>query len=473
MLFNSHAFLFLFLPITWFLFRANSSYPFRAIFILTASSLVFYSYWNPKFVFLILISIFFNFFLGRLISKSAQKKSFYLLVFGITINLLAISYFKYLNFFMENIFHLMAIPWERQDIFLPLGISFFTFQQIAYLVDAYQDQRSESHLMEYTLFVTFFPQLIAGPIVHHGDLLQKKKKKETFLLHWHTLAQGLALLAFGLFKKVVLADTFSPWVSAIFDSSVALSALEAWSGALAYTFQIYFDFSGYSDMALGLGKLFRIELPENFASPYQATSIGEFWRRWHMTLSRFLRDYLYIPLGGNRHGTFRRHVNLLATMVLGGLWHGAAWTFVLWGALHGVFLVVNHLWQTLRSRWHLRTLPPPLGWGMTFFAVVGGWVLFRAASLERAWSLFQSMFGVRGLGTWEAVTARGTLPGGVWELVALAGALWFCLRCPRSTAWCENHLALPSWRTGVWVTGAALGALLSLTEVSEFLYFQF
>ncbi len=473
MLFNSHIFLFVFLPITWILFFVNKSFPFRALAVLTASSLVFYSYWNPLFFFLIATSILFNFFIGKLISTSSLKKSKNLLIFGIFANLLAIAYFKYFNFFMTNIADVFSFSWENSEIFLPLGISFFTFQQIAYLVDTYHTRRPEPHLLKYTLFVTFFPQLIAGPIVHHGDLFPQFHKKETFELHWPALAQGLALLSLGLFKKVVLADTLSPWVGATFDTSVALSALEAWCGAFAYTFQIYFDFSGYSDMALGLGKLFRIELPENFSSPYQATSIGDFWRRWHMTLSRFLRDYLYIPLGGNRHGTLRRYFNLLITMVLGGLWHGAAWTFVLWGTLHGTFLVVDHLWHALRTRWRLSPLPTWLGWGLTFGAVVAGWVLFRAPSLARAWSFFQSMVGTHGMGTLEEALARGTLPGGGGEILALAVALWFCLSFPRSAVWCEKNLIFPSWRTGCWITGAALGALLSLSEVSEFLYFQF
>ncbi len=445
----------------------------KALALLTVASVIFYSYWNPPFVILILLSIFFNFYTGNLISSFSHKASSRLLIIGITINILTIAYFKYFNFFMQIASSIINYPWIDRDIFLPLGISFFTFQQIAYLIDAYQNRTTAKSLLEYTLFVTFFPQLIAGPIVHHGDLLPQFRLKETFQLHWHSLAHGVALLAFGLFKKVVLADSFSPWVGATFDASGPLSALEAWNGALAYTFQIYFDFSGYSDMALGLGKLFRIRLPENFASPYQASSIGEFWRRWHMTLSRFLKDYLYIPLGGNRRGPFRRYLNLLITMVLGGLWHGAAWTFVLWGALHGFFLVAYHLWEALRARYGLRPLPLGVGWGLTFFAVVVGWVIFRAPSLERAGDFFQGMVGFHGMGTVAGALARGTMPGGLGEMGALAGALGFCLFFPRSTVWCDRHLVTPSWRTGALVVGTALGALLSLTEVSEFLYFQF
>ncbi len=361
MLFNSYTFLFLFLPFTWILFRFACAKRVLdvALALLMIASLVFYSYWNPPFVFLILFSILFNYSWGRLIERSSQHTRTHTLWLysGVAINLLLIAYFKYANFMMSNITWLFAEEWSPRDIFLPLGISFFTFQQIAYLIDCSKGLAKEHAFTHYALFVTFFPQLIAGPIVRYEEIMPQFSRLRTFAMNYRNIAMGLTLLSLGLFKKVVVADTLSPWVAAAFDTHAPLTLFEAWGGVLSYTFQIYFDFSGYSDMALGLGKLFNIDLPINFNSPYKALSISDFWRRWHMTLSSFLRDYLYIPLGGNRQGKLRRNVNLMTTMLLGGLWHGASWNFVVWGGLHGAYLVVNHAYKRLFSA--LSITPPP------------------------------------------------------------------------------------------------------------------
>lgn len=351
MLFNSHVFLFVFLPVTWILFRLACSYRLTdvAIAVLTVASLAFYSYWNPPFVFLILFSILFNYAWGRIIERNLAKKrggKSWLYV-GILVNLAMIGYFKYANFFMSNVALIVGWEWTTKDIFLPLGISFFTFQQIAYLIDCSKGLAKGHEFLHYTLFVTFFPQLIAGPIVRYDEIMPAFSKLRTFAMSYRNLAMGITLLALGLFKKLVIADTLSPWAAAVFDSSDIVTFFDAWAGALCYTFQIYFDFSGYSDMALGLGRMFNIELPINFDSPYKATSVIDFWRRWHISLSTFLRDYLYIPLGGSRKGVARRYGNLVTTMLLGGLWHGASWNFVLWGGLHGLYLSINHGFKSL------------------------------------------------------------------------------------------------------------------------------
>lgn len=325
--------------------------------LLLVASFVFYSYWNPPFFFLILFSILFNFSWGRLIERTSGRRRDLWLYSGVAVNLLLIAYFKYANFMASNIAWLFGKEWVAQDIFLPLGISFFTFQQIAYLIDCSKGLAKEHVFTQYALFVTFFPQLIAGPIVRYEDIMPQFGRLRTFGMSYRNTAVGIALLTLGLFKKVVIADTLSPWVAAVFDSSEPLTLFEAWGGVLSYTFQIYFDFSGYSDMAVGLGRLFNIELAINFNSPYKALSISDFWRRWHITLSSFLRDYLYIPLGGNRCGKIRRNINIMITMLLGGLWHGASWNFVVWGGLHGVFLVINHTYRKIISS--LKITPPP------------------------------------------------------------------------------------------------------------------
>ena len=338
MLFSSYIFLFVFLPVTLsgFCLLARFMGPKPAKLWLTMSSLVFYGWWNPVYVLLIVASMLFNFWFGRQIGRAvgAGRSGGLLLFWGVTANLLLLGYYKYANFFVGNVNVLCGTHWSLGRILLPLGISFFTFTQIAYLVDASRGVVCEYDLGDFLLFITFFPHLIAGPIIHHSEMMPQFRESKTYHFQWENLAVGLGIFSIGLFKKVVIADGLSPHVADVFGAAAAGNSLygtDAWAGVLSYTFQIYFDFSGYSDMAIALARMFGIILPLNFNSPYKAVNIIEFWRRWHMTLSRFLRDYLYIPLGGNRHGKFRRYLNLILTMGIGGLWHGAAWTFVLWG----------------------------------------------------------------------------------------------------------------------------------------------
>lgn len=469
MLFNSFVFLIFFLPFTWSFFRLSERFSFRRIslLVLLLASLVFYSYWNPPFVFLLVFSICFNFGLSYLLNS---PKGHIVLMLGVTVNLGLIGYFKYFDFFMSSVSVLSGNNWTPLGLFLPLGISFFTFQQIAYLVDCRKGKIKPGNFLDYALFVSFFPQLIAGPIVRYEEMVpQFRQNRQTGL--GENLFLGLSLLAFGLFKKVVIADSLAPIVQMVYDGAGTPSFFDAFASTLAYTFQIYFDFSGYSDMALGLGALFGFRLPVNFNSPYKAASVIDFWRRWHITLSRFLRDYLYIPLGGNRHGSTRRYVNLMLTMLIGGLWHGAGWNFVLWGGLHGLYLVVNNFWRKVIPY----SLPKAISWLLTFGSVSLAWILFRSNDLSRAKAVFGALIGKNGFVLSPHLI---DLPQKNFQLLlgGLAIALILCLATPNSWEWLEEknyatklHAAALA---GVSIT-VALWLMTYSARVTEFLYFQF
>ena len=348
-----------------------------------------------------------NFLFGRAILDNFKNEKYIKLVLflGVTLNLFLLGYYKYSNFFVDNINSLTGSSLYLNTIVLPLGISFFTFEQIAYLVDTYRGKSKRYSLLHYCTFVTFFPQLIAGPIAHHKEIIPQLENQDIYKFNYQNFSSGITLFFIGLFKKVMIADKLAGFATPVFDAAelgYTLTFFESWIGALAYTFQIYFDFSGYSDMAIGLGIMLGIKLPFNFNSPYKATNIIEFWRRWHMTLSRFLRDYLYIPLGGNRKGTISRYNNLIVTMLLGGLWHGASWTFVVWGGLHGFYLIINHSWSHLvkyltknkNGTTHLGRIFSTL---ITFIAVIVAWVFFRAESFQGAMIVLEGMVGSNGI----------------------------------------------------------------------------
>ena len=520
MLFNSYEFIFLFLPLTLLVFHwtGRQGHHRMAIAWLVGASLFFYGWWNPAYLGLMLVSIFFNYGVGVALGgvpKQPNKKP--ILIFGVIVNLGLLAYFKYANFFVDNLNNITGTNIVLEQIILPLAISFFTFQQIAYLVDAWRGETKEYNFLHYCLFVTFFPQLIAGPIVHHKEMLPQFAKDVVYKLRSKHLAIGLTIFALGLFKKVVLADGIAIYATPVFDAAeagVMLTFFEAWGGALAYTFQLYFDFSGYSDMAIGIARMFGIRLPLNFNSPYKATSIIEFWRRWHITLSRFLKDYLYIPLGGSRKGKSRRYINLMITMVLGGLWHGAGWTFILWGALHGFYLIINHGWRVIFKGENKTKIGTFSAWVITFIALVVSWVLFRAQSIEGASTIFKSMFGLNGLSVSERLIGKfggaeewllshgvvfdGFFHNNVFGINPYSGVGWTValllisaslpntqqiMRCYRPAfetyqgeikrlnyRWLE-------WRpTKIWGIFTAIIfvlAVLGLTRVSEFLYFQF
>src|SRR5438445_7508322 len=420
MLFSSYAFILGFMPLTLLLFHGlrAAGLARSSIGLLALLSLGFYGWWNPIYLLLIVPLIAANFALAASIVPRAGRRpraAKPLLLLGLVLNLATLGYFKYANFFVDNLNALAGLDLFLGKVVLPIGISFFTFQKIAFLVDAYRGKIDRLNFVDYALFVTFFPQLIAGPIVHHSEVIRQLREQATVSMP--TIALGVTIFTIGLAKKVVLADTAALYASPLFDAVAAGArpdALAGWGAALAYTAQLYFDFSGYSDMAIGGGLLFGIRLPINFASPYKAESIIEFWHRWHITLSRFLREYLYVPLGGNRKGPSRRYVNLLITMLLGGLWHGAGWTLVVWGALHGFYLVVNHLWHALRR--HScggselsSTLGRRLGQAITFIAVVVAWVFFRSQDIGAAVRMMLAMAGSNGAGGLESVDGAAAL----------------------------------------------------------------
>jgi alginate O-acetyltransferase complex protein AlgI len=451
MLFNSFAFIFLFLPLTlagYQLIRRHG------VAWLAACSFFFYAWWNWRFLPLLLLSICLNFCAGRAICGLGSPWRG--LAFGgaLSLDLGLLVWFKYAAF-------LFGI---HNGLPLPIGISFFTFTQIAFLVDCWQGKAREPRIAPYALFVSYFPHLVAGPVLHHADMMPQFRNGRALRAEY--LALGLSIFAFGLAKKVLVADNIAPLANPIFAAGAAPQLLDAWIGSLAYSMQLYFDFSGYSDMAIGLSRLFGVGLPENFDSPYRARNISDFWRRWHMTLSRFLRDYLYIPLGGNRHGEWRRGRNLMLTMVLGGAWHGAGWTFLAWGTLHGLYLIVQQRLGGGGPVWWARPL--------TFVAVLLAWVPFRAPDLATALDVWAGMAGLHGMGLPRALGGPGlqwiSASGiGLPLLLAASLAAWFA---PNTRQLFERH-----WTGAVHHAGAVAALLLacvfSMNRSAEFLYFQF
>jgi alginate O-acetyltransferase complex protein AlgI len=516
-LFNDPLFLFVFLPITLglaiVLRRIAGARPVLGLLVL--ASVMFYGWWNPLYVPLLAIVATITFLIARRISAArraqdpVRTKAY--LVGGIVFCLSVLAYFKYTDFAIATVNVALGEDIPYQNILLPLGISFFTFQKIAYLVDASRGEVEKHDFLEFCFFVMFFPQLIAGPIVHHHEIFSQTHTPHAFAPRLENLMIGLTIFLIGLFKKVVIADRLAPVAAATFGAAATgepLSFVDAWTGAGAYSLQLYFDFSGYSDMAIGAARMFGIRLPLNFESPYQATGIIDFWRRWHMTLSRFLRDYLYIPLGGSRHGSVRRYFNLMLTMTIGGLWHGASWNFVLWGFLHGVYLVINHAWRhvwTPIDAWWSRSLSRLV----TFAAVIIAFVPFRAPTMEVTLSMYAGMVNLpRGaadrLGVLQHLGIRfegRPLASADWEILAWAigfiAVLWFVPNTQQFMAWFRpafNHdrkhaqhfppllegvlgRGLLRWRpraAGAVLVGVmAAIAGLSLTRVSEFLYFDF
>lgn len=516
MLFNSVEFLFIFLPLTllsYFLLIRYVSLEW-GLGALVVASFVFYGYWNPSYLVLIIGSIIVNFYLGQYLSQPRRGRKAGLII-GITVNLAFLGYYKYLGFFTVNLNALLGTDWNVVNVVLPLAISFFTFQQLSFLVDAYQGKTKDYNFLHYCLFVTFFPQLIAGPIVHHKEMLPQFDQRKNLHQLSYNMMVGLSIFAVGLFKKTVLADQLSHYVSPVFDRPDEMASLDfvrAWSSTLAYTFQLYFDFSGYSDMAIGIARMFGIILPINFFSPYKSLNIIDFWRRWHITLSRFLRDYLYFALGGNQKGKIRRYVNLFLTMLLGGLWHGASWNFVIWGGLHGSYLMMNHGWRAVMKPFNLghSFVYKACAGLLTFLAVVLAWVYFRAPTLESANHIVAAMLGMQGIGLPSGILNRlgslsatlsqwgvTALPGGGLQLVTnvlwLVAAAIIAFIMPNTAQLFQRFepvlyeegarfaslrpiLSL-QWRaSAAWALGCAVLltlSLLTLGQVSEFLYFQF
>jgi D-alanyl-lipoteichoic acid acyltransferase DltB (MBOAT superfamily) len=475
-LFDSLVFIFCFLPVTLAGFdllgrhaRGHVAWAFLVI-----ASLVYYGFRDPAYVLLVLASAAFNYALSRRLGPG-KPYGRALLAFGVISNLGVIGYYKYTNFAVEIVNGITGSGLQLAAIALPIGISFITFQKIAYLVDASRGKTRNDGPLEYLLFVTFFPQLLAGPIVHHSEMMPQFRKQLGSGIHLHDLTIGLTTFTIGLAKKVLIADQVARFANPVFDAAAAgqpLTFLDGWIAALSYTMQLYFDFSGYSDMAIGIAAMFGVRLPPNFDAPYRSRSIVEFWRRWHMTLSRFLRDYLYVPLGGNRHGRTRRYLNLMLTMILGGLWHGAGFTFIAWGALHGLYLCANHAWDAFASRALPRGFRDRRGWqvlgtGMTFIAVVVGWVLFRADDLGAAGTVLHAMAGGAGF---EVTSMIGRREAILWLLAcgAIVGTM------PTTQQWMEARFAArPKWAFALLALSLICVANLSYGGTREFIYYQF
>lgn len=369
MLFTSFTFLLLFLPCVLFLYRLSNS-KMQKVSIIVFFTIVFYGLWDYRFLTLLLGSVIFNYLWGIILSKNSKR---FIFIIGIIINLAPLIYFKYSNFILEVLHSDYKIP----SFVLPLAISFFTFEQIAYLAYIHKGNRAERNILKYSFYILFFPHLIAGPIVYYDAIVpqidQEKNEKELMLM-------GVLFFFIGLMKKLIIADTLAKVVDPLYAQTIDFNIYQSFIATLGYTFQLYFDFSGYSDMAIGLAAMFGYKLSINFNSPYKASSLTDFWRRWHITLSTFLRDYIYIPLGGNKNGELKRYRNLMITMLLGGLWHGAGWTFVIWGGVHGILQCINQIWAKYVSRFKLGVLRYPL----TFICVALSWVIFRSSSLQQA-----------------------------------------------------------------------------------------
>ena len=519
MLFNTYLFIFAFLPLTLIGYYALSGLGQRVAYTwLVVASLFFYGWWNVSYLVLILTSIGINYCLGYYITVHLQNKDRYkkyAFIFGVFFNLSLLGYFKYSGMAIDIINHLFAANLSLGTVVLPLAISFFTFQQISFLADSYSGIAREYRFINYMLFVTFFPQLIAGPIVHHKEMMPQFESPDSQKFKSNNLAIGVMIFSIGLFKKVMLADELGRFATPVFNAASGgeiIGFYSAWVGVLSYGFQIYFDFSGYSDMAIGLARMFGIRLPLNFFSPYKAVNVIEFWQRWHITLSRFLHDYLfwplfYLPLGISRRHPLRRHINLMVTMLLGGLWHGAGFQFVIWGGLHGSYLVINHFWHDLKSRIWGSNLPKfpgtrLMGTAITFISVMVAWVFFRAENVDSAFRILMGLSGANGYQlpiTWVPLLGNSfsdshfeslAVFDGVMEIILLGISMLIVWSLPNTCEVMSRYDpvvgSVPEtrrkrfvfcWQPNlIWgmVCGILLVcSLIFMDKVTEFLYYQF
>lgn len=486
MLFNSYIFVFLFFPVTLIgYYILNYQKLFRAAnFFLIGMSLWFYGYYNPSYLFIICGSILINFIVSKRMEAFEKQENIRkcFLIFGICINIAVLFYFKYYDFFVDNINSIFKQSFELKNIILPLGISFFTFQQISYLVDSYKGETKEYTFDEYMLFVSFFPQLIAGPIVMHSEIIPQFRDKNKRCFIAESFSKGMYIFALGLFKKVIIADTFGVAASWGFGDIDKISSLDAIIVSLSYTFQLYFDFSGYCDMATGIGAMLNIDIPQNFNSPYKARSIPEFWSRWHMSLTRFLRTYIYIPLGGNKKGTVRTYINIMLVFLISGFWHGANWTFVLWGVLHGFFNCLN---RSCKKLWD--QLGCVTQWFFTFSIVNLLWIIFRADSVSQAGQLIKKIVGLHDMGISDALYTCFDLVElkllesiGIFQFIAerirgvnlwvfVFGAFFIVLNMKNS----REMEFKPTIGKSIITIVFMLWSVVSLAGVSTFLYFDF
>jgi alginate O-acetyltransferase complex protein AlgI len=469
MLFTSYEFLFIFFPIVLFFFYLVIPKKFKLFFIFTASCF-FYGFWSFKFLPLLLLTIYTDFYLGKTIGNITNEKTRKrLVVFSVVLNLTFLGFFKYFNFFLDNTNSiLMLLGMERLhgvgQIILPLGISFYTFQSMSYTIDVYRSKfKPYTDFLPFAAYVTFFPHLIAGPIVRHSEMVNQlsESTKKSFNIDFAT--RGILFFVIGMSKKILIADNIAASINPVISMMDVATTFEAWACAIGYTFQLYFDFSGYTDMAIGLGLIFGVRFPQNFNSPYKSYSITDFWRRWHMTLSFWLRDYLYISLGGNRNGVIRTYWNLFLTMLLGGLWHGASWTFVLWGGLHGSMLVIEKYFgldKAPTKKVFLRT-------ALTFFLVVIGWVFFRAENMTLLTTWMHKLISFEGGMKLVHFTARTRDRFGAALVIGML-ITWLC----KNTFELDKNFK-PTKKLAVSLAIILFASILFLGSDSPFLYFQF
>lgn len=485
MLFNSYIFIFLFLPFTligYFSLNHFSKYALAEYF-LVFMSLWFYAYFNVTYLPIMLISIIMNYTIGTYMAKSEnQKRKLLFMIIGCFLNIGVLFYYKYMGFTIENMNRLFGTNFTIIKLLLPLGISFFTFQQLSYLIDSYQKKMKAYTFREYALFVSFFPQLIAGPIVLHSETIPQFEDKKKRHFNWDNFSLGIMAFSYGMAKKVLVADAFGNIVNFGFSGIENLSSTNAIFVMLAYTIQIYFDFSGYCDMATGIAKMFNIDLPMNFNSPYKAVSVTDFWKRWHITLTRFLRTYIYFPLGGNRKGNVRTYSNLFIVFLVSGIWHGANYTFILWGLLHGIVMVIERL-----NKKYIEKIPRILSWCITFIFINIAWVFFRANSISEAMALFDQIlafhftpitgdmihvFGYDGfLFVCKQLGEAGVLLKTIAPYALVVIVLCILLFCKNTNERIKDFH--PTTINAVVCAVLLFFSIISLSGVSTFLYFNF
>lgn len=486
MLFNSYIFILFFLPVTllgyYGLFRVKSA-TWSKVFLL-GMSLWFYGYFNLSYLLIIIFSVLLNYLFSQLLCKVqlSDKYRKLLAIIAITANVAIIFYYKYYDFFIENINKGFHTDWQLKNLVLPLGISFFTFQQISYIIDSYRYETKDYTLLDYALFVTFFPQLIAGPIVLHNEMIPQFKNKKSYVWNWDNAAQGLYIFVVGLSKKVLIADVLGKAVEWGYSTNSVLSSMDILIVSVCYTLQIYFDFSGYCDMAVGIGKMLNIDIPQNFNSPYQAFSVVDFWKRWHMTLTRFLTRYIYYPLGGNRKGTIRKYVNIMCVFLISGIWHGANWTFILWGVIHGAANVLTRIFQKSWNKLHVVTQ-----WVLTFGFINITWIIFRADNVSQAIKMIRRLIGcekqkinIELISVFKSVEfdfiedllhlprLDGIIPP-FYMLLYIMGSVFICLNCKSA----QQKEFKPSTGNSVFTVALLVYCIFSLSGISTFLYFNF
>ena len=473
MLFNSFQFILIFLPVSISVYFIFGAFGWRTLSLawLVIVSLAFYGWDQPSRLPLLVYSMIFNYVIGWALIK---KNHTWLLILGVTINIFILGYFKYADFILGSILPVVGISYVNKNIPLPVGISFFTFTQIAFLVDAWRNQVKDYHPLRYGLFVTYFPHLVAGPILHHKDMMPQFAATKYPLVKLNNVSLGLTWFGIGLFKKTFLADGIAAYVGPTFNAAAQGTMpgfSDAWIAALSYTLQIYFDFSGYSDMACGIALIMGVTIPLNFNSPYKARSLIDFWRRWHISLSRFLRDYLYIPLGGNHKGAARRYINILITMIIGGLWHGASWSFVMWGFIHGIGILVNHAWRSITRLSNIK-MPSAIGWAITFLVVVIAWIPFRANEFFAAILIWKGMIGLGG-------SSQGFLLEPIIYIIIMSSIVLILPNTQQILFPSGDRNQLLAWfPSKAWaiIYGMVFGlgiAAMTFYPNSEFLYFRF